>query len=125
LSGGSIARSVGPSALPRVDQCAKSKAVIESGKAAKDANAEKGVLGYHRMGDRPKKGQPEAKFFTKMTRMRHFVSKIILGELVQLSGLVILGAGVVCEIILGANFWLQTITVGSVVFAIGCKLKGR
>jgi len=57
--------------------------------------------------------------------MRSFVSKIILSELIQISGLVMLGAGVVCEVIVGADFWLQVITVGSVVFAIGCKLKGR
>lgn len=49
----------------------------------------------------------------------------VLGELVQLAGLVMLGAGVSAELLTRADFWLQVITFGSVVFAIGCKLKGR
>jgi len=53
------------------------------------------------------------------------MSRSCLGELVQVVGLVMLGAGVVLELITGADFWLQAITIGSVVFAIGCKVKGR
>lgn len=53
------------------------------------------------------------------------MSRSRLGELVQVLGLVTLGAGVVVELVSGAEFWLQAITIGSVVFAIGCKVKGR
>ena len=53
------------------------------------------------------------------------MSRSCLGELVQVCGLVLLGAGVVLELITRADFWLQAITIGSVLFAIGCKVKGR
>jgi len=47
------------------------------------------------------------------------------GEFVQLAGLVMLGAGIALEIKYQASVWLVLITVGSIVFAIGTKLKGR
>jgi len=47
-----------------------------------------------------------------------------IGEVVQLVGLVMLGAGIAIEIAYQANVWLVLITVGSIVFAIGTKLKG-
>ena len=53
------------------------------------------------------------------------MSRAGLGELVQVTGLVMLGAGVVLELMTRADYWLQAITIGSVVFAIGCKVKGR
>ena len=48
-----------------------------------------------------------------------------IGELVQLVGLVFLGAGITLELEHQADVWLVLITVGSIVFAIGTKLKGR
>ncbi len=47
------------------------------------------------------------------------------GELIQLVGLVLLGAGCALELIHRANIWLVVITVGSIIFALGTKLKGR
>jgi len=52
-------------------------------------------------------------------------NKCRAGEVVQLVGLVMLGAGIALEIAYQANVWLVLITVGSIVFAIGTKLKGR
>ena len=48
-----------------------------------------------------------------------------IGELVQLVGLVFLGAGITLELEHQADVWLVLITVGSIIFAIGTKLKGR
>ena len=47
------------------------------------------------------------------------------GEFVQLIGLVFLGAGITLELEHRADIWLVLITVGSIIFAIGTKLKGR
>ena len=48
-----------------------------------------------------------------------------IGEAVQLFGLVLLGLGIGLEIIYKGTFFLILITIGSVVFAIGTKLKGK
>lgn len=51
-------------------------------------------------------------------------SKIKSGNLIQLIGVVMLGAGVTCEIILGGDIHFVVITIGAVVFTIGTKIKG-
>lgn len=43
---------------------------------------------------------------------------------VQLVGLVMVGAGVGVELALRADPGFWWVTIGSVVFAVGCKLKG-
>lgn len=47
------------------------------------------------------------------------------GEIVQLVGLVVLGVGCALELVHKAGIWLVLITIGSIIFAIGTKLKGR
>lgn len=47
------------------------------------------------------------------------------GELIQLAGVLVLGFGCACEVIYQAHIFLVIITVGSVMFAIGTKLKHR
>ena len=47
------------------------------------------------------------------------------GDIIQLIGLVVVGVGLGVEIALRAHFGLIVITVGSVCFAVGTKLKGR
>ena len=49
----------------------------------------------------------------------------IYGDIIQLVGLVIVGVGVGVELVHQAGLWLVVITVGSIVFAVGTKLKGR
>ena len=46
------------------------------------------------------------------------------GNLIQLAGVMCLGGGIALEINYGADIWLVLITVGSIVFAIGTKIKG-
>lgn len=48
-----------------------------------------------------------------------------LGDIIQFSGLVLLGIGIGLEIVYQGAIFLILITIGSVVFAIGTKLKGR
>jgi len=47
------------------------------------------------------------------------------GTLVQLIGVMGLGAGIALEINYGADIYLVLITLGSIVFAIGTKIKGN
>jgi len=47
------------------------------------------------------------------------------GNIIQLTGVLLLGAGVMMEIIMDADFWLWSITLGAVIFAIGTKIKGH
>ena len=47
------------------------------------------------------------------------------GDIIQLAGLVVIGAGCGIELAYRAAWALILITVGSVCFAIGTKLKGR
>lgn len=47
------------------------------------------------------------------------------GDLIQLTGLVFLGAGVTMEFISGGAIFLIGITIGAVIFTIGTKIKGR
>jgi len=51
--------------------------------------------------------------------------KDFLGELIQLSGVLLLGSGVTIEIIKGGDIWLIVITVGCVIFTVGTKIKGK
>jgi len=46
------------------------------------------------------------------------------GDLIQLIGVVLLGAGLSCEIILGGSIYFIMITLGATVFTIGTKIKG-
>jgi len=48
-----------------------------------------------------------------------------LGELIQLAGVVLLGSGITCEIMVGGDIFLIVITIGCVIFTIGTKIKGR
>lgn len=47
------------------------------------------------------------------------------GDLIQLTGLVFLGAGVTMEFIKGGDIYLVGITIGAIIFTIGTKIKGR
>lgn len=47
------------------------------------------------------------------------------GDIIQLIGLVFLGVGCGIELAFKAHAGLILITVGSVCFAVGTKLKGR
>lgn len=46
------------------------------------------------------------------------------GNIIQLAGVILLGAGISCEIILGGDIHLIVITLGAVVFTVGTKIKG-
>ena len=46
-----------------------------------------------------------------------------LGMLVQLLGVLLLGAGCTLEIIYKGGWILVSITIGSIIFAIGTKIK--
>ena len=50
--------------------------------------------------------------------------KTKLGEIIQLAGVVLLGTGVGFEIATNADIGYVYISIGSVIFAIGCKIKG-
>lgn len=47
------------------------------------------------------------------------------GDIIQLIGLVVIGLGTGIELALKADVGLILITIGSVCFAVGTKLKGR
>lgn len=47
------------------------------------------------------------------------------GDIIQLTGVVMLGVGVACEIIYGGDIHLIVITVGAIIFTIGTKVKGH
>lgn len=47
------------------------------------------------------------------------------GNLIQLTGIVLLGSGITCEIIFQGSIYLAAITLGAIVFAIGTKIKER
>lgn len=47
------------------------------------------------------------------------------GDIIQLIGTVVIGVGVGCELAVGADIWLVVITIGSVLFALGTKIKGK
>ena len=47
-----------------------------------------------------------------------------VGNLIQLTGVVLLGGGITCEIMNGGNVYLVLITIGCIVFTIGTKIKG-
>ena len=53
------------------------------------------------------------------------ITKELRGDIIQLSGLVIVGIGCGVELATRAAIWTILITAGSVIFAIGTKLKGR
>jgi hypothetical protein len=48
-----------------------------------------------------------------------------LADAVQLVGLVAIGAGIGMELTLRCDWCLIFVTAGSVIFAIGTKLKGK
>lgn len=56
-----------------------------------------------------------------MTRDRRL---FFWGNIVQFTGLVLLGAGVTCEFIMGGDIYLIGITLGAIIFSIGTKVKG-
>lgn len=47
------------------------------------------------------------------------------GDIVQIIGTVAIGIGVGCELAVGGELYLIMITIGSVLFAIGTKIKGQ
>lgn len=47
------------------------------------------------------------------------------GDIIQLIGTVVIGIGVGCELGVGGDIFLVVITLGSIAFAIGTKIKGR
>ena len=53
------------------------------------------------------------------------MGKIVQGDIIQLIGLIVIGVGVGIELAFKAHMALILITVGSVCFAVGTKLKGR
>lgn len=48
-----------------------------------------------------------------------------IGDIIQLVGVVFLGAGIGFELATRADIGYIYISIGSVVFALGCKLKGK
>lgn len=46
------------------------------------------------------------------------------GNLIQLAGVLLLGGGITCEIIMGGDIYLVVITMGAIIFSIGTKIKG-
>jgi len=48
----------------------------------------------------------------------------IVGDLVQLIGVVLLGGGLTCEIMIGGPIYLIAITTGAIIFTLGTKIKG-
>jgi len=48
----------------------------------------------------------------------------LIGDAVQLIGVLLLGCGLTCEIILGGHIFLVGITTGAIIFTIGTKIKG-
>jgi len=53
------------------------------------------------------------------------VREKLQGDIIQLVGLVFVGAGCGIELAYRAAFGLLLITVGSIAFALGTKMKGR
>uniref|UniRef100_A0A6M3Y0S7 Uncharacterized protein n=1 Tax=viral metagenome TaxID=1070528 RepID=A0A6M3Y0S7_9ZZZZ len=53
------------------------------------------------------------------------MSRLSTGDIIQLIGLVVIGVGTGIELALRAHLGFIVITVGSVCFAVGTKLKGR
>jgi hypothetical protein len=53
------------------------------------------------------------------------MSRTRLGDIIQLAGLIFLGAGIGFEMATQADIGYIYISIGSVVFAVGCKLKGK
>jgi len=49
----------------------------------------------------------------------------VIGDLIQLIGVVLLGGGITCEIMNGGDIYLLVITIGCIVFTIGTKIKGK
>lgn len=47
------------------------------------------------------------------------------GDIIQIIGTVVIGIGVGCELSFGGDIFLIIVTLGSVAFAIGTKIKGR
>jgi len=47
------------------------------------------------------------------------------GDVIQLSGVVLLGFGIGCEILMGGDIHLIVITLGAIIFTIGTKIKGH
>ena len=48
----------------------------------------------------------------------------LIGDAVQLIGVVLLGGGLTCEIMLGGHIFLVGITTGAIIFTLGTKIKG-
>jgi len=48
-----------------------------------------------------------------------------VGEIIQLAGVLCLGFGCACEVIFGGSLFLVLITIGSVIFAVGTKIKHK
>jgi len=49
----------------------------------------------------------------------------IIGDLVQLLGVILLGSGITLEVIKGGDIYLVVITIGCIIFTIGTKIKGK
>lgn len=46
------------------------------------------------------------------------------GNIIQLAGVILLGFGIGCEILVGGDIHLIVITLGATIFAAGTKIKG-
>jgi len=49
----------------------------------------------------------------------------VWGDLIQLVGVILLGIGIGCEIILKGDIHFVVITLGAIIFTIGTKAKGH
>jgi len=49
----------------------------------------------------------------------------IVGDLVQLVGVIFLGSGITLELTRGGDIFLVVITIGCILFTIGTKIKGN
>ena len=53
------------------------------------------------------------------------MKKTMIGDLIQLTGILMLGAGLFCEFVCGGDIYLIVITAGAVIFSVGTKIKGK
>jgi len=52
------------------------------------------------------------------------MKRIKWGNVIQFTGVILLGVGIGCEILLGGDIHFISITLGAVIFAAGTKIKG-
>lgn len=49
----------------------------------------------------------------------------IWGNVIQFTGVILLGIGIACEVLFGGDIHFIVITLGAIIFAAGTKIKGH